>query len=235
MGFGGPIGDPIPIDYTRDHEVTVSLGSLYPPRQHPLFNLWSEPEVSKIRRRLEVTIDGQPVLAASVNVYPSTPDGLQIGANSLAPDVTAPRFTGQIKATARLGAQKPAIPAVWPTGPVRLKLRFPSAPGGPPVPLVSTGITGLGDLLSMQILDDGRVRFIHDSWSSPDYTTSPVECRNLSVHTVDIEMGSLYDPGEANTPPALRRRLGVWLDGTLIVDVERPFNPAHPSTVEFRV
>jgi hypothetical protein len=233
LGLGGPIGDTIPVDYTQDHEVTVSLGSLYPPRQHPLFDRWSETEVGKIRRRLEVTLDGQTVLTASVNVYPSTPDGLQIGANSLAPDVTAPRFTGQIKATARLGAQKPILPAVWPTGPVRLKLRFPPTPGGPPVPLVSTGISGLGDLFSMQIMDDGRVRFIHDSWGSSDFTSAPVEFENLPIHTVDVEMGSLYDAAEPNTPPALRRRLGVWLDGKVIVDVERPFNPAHPSTVEF--
>lgn len=233
LGAGGPLSEPVPIDYAAEHTLTLHLGSLYPPRQHPLFRTWSEAQVNKIRRRLDLILDGRSILHASVNVYTSTPEGVHIGANTLAPDVTQPRFTGQILSTRRLGAEPPALPSVWPTGPVRLTLRIPPTRGGAPLPLVSTGQTGSGDLLSLQVLEDGRVRFIHDCWGSPDYTSHPIALASLAEHVIDVEMGSLYPADEPDIAPELRRRLAVWIDQQLVMDVERPFNPATPDSVEF--
>jgi hypothetical protein len=233
LGAGGPISPPIAIDYAATHTLTLHLGSLYPPRQHPLFETWSEAQVNKVRRRLDVALNGHPVLQASVNVYGSTPDGVKIGANNLAADVTQPRFTGQIISTQRLGAHPPTVPAKWPTGPVRLTLRLPVGMNTTPQPLISTGQTGSGDLLSVQMLEDGKVRFIHDCWGSSDFTTEPLALSEQPEHTVDIEMGSLYAAADSTIPPQLHRRLAVWLDGKLAADIERPFNPATPDTVEF--
>ena len=233
LGAGGPLSEPIPIDYAAEHIVVIHLGSLYPPRQHPLFDRWTEPQVAKTRQRLEVILDGRSVLKASVNVYVSTPDGVHLGANPIAPDVTPPRFTGQLLASHRLGAVPPELPAVWPTGPVRLTLRFPPTRGGAPEPLLSTGKNGAGDLLSLQILADGRVRFIHDCWGSPDYASEPIAVTDLAEHTVEIEMGSLYPADATGITAALRRRLMVVFDGKVVIDVARPFNPATPDSVEF--
>ena len=233
LGAGGPLSEPIPIDYAAEHTLALHLGSLYPPRQHPLFRTWSEPQVNKIRRRLDLILDGRSVLQASVNVYVSTPDGVHIGANTLAPDVTQPRFTGAILASRRLGARPPALPAVWPTGPVRLTLRLPPIRGGAPVPLVATGISGAGDLLSLQVLDDGRIRFIHDYWGGPEFTSPAITVAAHADHVVDIELGSLYPADATGLSVNLRRRLALWFDDQLVVDIERPFNPATPDSVEF--
>ena len=233
LGAGGPLGAPVAIDYTAEHTLTLHLGSLYPPRQHPLFESWTEPQVNMARRRLEVSLDGQTALQASVNVYTSTPEGVHIGANPLAPDVTQPKFTGQILATRRFGAQPPALPAVWPQGPVRLTLRLPPTRGGAPVPLVSTGVSGAGDLVSLQVMENGRVRFLHDCWGSPDYTTEAIPVATTAEHTLEIEMGSLYPAADTSIAPELRRRFAVWFDGQLVTDVERPFNPATPDSVAF--
>lgn len=233
LGAGGPLSAPVPIDYAAEHTLTLHLGSLYPPRQHPLFRAWTDTDVNKIHRRLEVVIDGRTALRAAVNVYTSTSDGVHIGANSLAPDVTQPRFTGTILASRRLGARPPVPPTVWPTGPVRLTLRLPPTRGGAPVPLVSTGQSGSGDLLSLQMMGDGRLRFIHDCWGGPAYISDPVAITARPEHTVEIEMGSLYPPDASSIDPALRRRLAVWFDQKLVMDVERPFNPATPDSVEF--
>ncbi len=232
-GAGGPLSPPIPIDYAAEHTLTIHLGSLYPPRQHPLFETWTETQVNKARRRLEVILNGQTVLQASVNVYDSTPEGVHIGANRLAPDVSRPQFTGQVLASRRLGARSPAPPAVWPTGPVRLTLKLPPAPGGAAVPLVSTGQKGSGDLLSLQVMENGRARFIHDCWSSPDFTSAAFPIADRAEHIVEIEMGSLYAADDPAVAPHLRRRLAVWFDGQLVVDMERPFNAATPESVEF--
>ncbi len=233
LGAGGPLSEPVPIDYAAEHTLTLHLGSLYPPREHPLFRTWNEPQVNKIRRRLDLILDGHSVLKASVNVYTSTPDGVHIGANTLAPDVTQPRFTGVILSSRRLGAEPPALPAVWPTGPVRITLRLPPTRGGAPLPLVSTGQTGSGDLLSRQLLEDGRVRFVHDCWGSSDYTSDPITLASLAEHVIDVEMGSLYPVAAPGVDPKLRTRLAVWIDQKIVMDLERPFNPATPDSVEF--
>ena len=233
LGAGGPLGPPIAVDYDAEHTLTLYLGSLYPPRQHPLLATWTEAQVNKMRRRLEVTLNGQTALKASVNVYTSTPDGVDLGTNALAPDVTQPRFTGQISSSRRLGAHPPALSAVWPQGPVRLTLRLPPTAGGAPVPLVSTGQDGAGDLVSLQLMETGRVRFIHDCWGSPDFTTETLPAADRTEHTVEIEMGSLYPANDPTVAPHLRRRLAIWFDGQLVTDVERPFNPANPDSVEF--
>lgn len=233
LGAGGPISPPIAIDYAATHTLTLHLGSLYPPRQHPLFETWSEAQVNSVRRRLDIALNGHPVLQASVNVYGSTPDGIKIGSNTLAADVTQPQFTGQIISAQRLGAHPPTVPAQWPTGPVRLTVQLPAGMNTTPQPLVSTGQTGSGDLLSVQMNEDGKIRFIHDCWGSSDFTTDPIPLSDQTEHTVDIEMGSLYAAADNAIPAQLRRRLAIWLDGQLVADIERPFNPATPDTVEF--
>jgi hypothetical protein len=233
LGAGGPISPPIAIDYAATHRVTIHLGSLYPPRQHPLFKTWSEAQVNKVRRRLDIALNGQPALQASVNVYNSTPDGINIGSNHLAADVCQTRFTGEILSTQRLGARPPPIDDQSSTGPVRLTLRFPAGMNTTPQPLVSTGQTGSGDLLSVQMTEDGKIRFIHDCWGSSDFTTEALSPIEKQEHTVDIEMGSLYAATDSTISPLMRRRLAIWLDDQLAVDIERPFNSASPDTVEF--
>lgn len=233
LGAGGPLCEPIAIDYTREHILNLDLGSLYPPREHPLFRTWTNLQVAKLRRRLALTLDGVIVLQATVDVYRSTPDGIQIGANSVAADVSTPHFTGKLLSTRRLGVVPPETPTVGPTGPVCLTLRLPPSRGGTPLPLVSTGQSGAGDLLSLQILEDGRLRFTHDSWGGENFTSLPFTVGPGATHRVTVEMGSLYPADDARVPAALRRRLAVWLDDQPVMDVERPFNPAQPDTVEF--
>jgi hypothetical protein len=233
LGAGGPLSEPVAIDYTREHTLKLELGSLYPPREHPLFRTWTTPQVDKLRRRLALTLDGAIVLQASVDVYRSTPDGIQIGANSVAPDVCASLFSGKLLSTRRLGVFPPKAPNAGPTGPVRLTLRFPPIRGGTPLPLVSTGEPGAGDLLSLQILEDGRVRFTHDSWGGENFTSPPFTVGPGATHRVTVEMGSLYPADDARIPAALRRRLAVWLDDQPVMDVERPFNSAKSDSVEF--
>jgi len=46
-------------------------------------------------------------------------------------------------------------------------------------------------------------------------------------------MGSLYCNPRPAVPEAQRRRLAVWVDGKLAIDVDRPFNPSTPQEVEF--
>jgi hypothetical protein len=232
MGAGGPLGEPMAVDLSVPHVLRVDLGSLYPPRRHPMFDAWSDAQVSVLRRRLEVTLDGKTALKASVDVYPSEPDGVRVGENPIASDVSAPRFTGKILEQRRLGLSHPASLAAYPGGPVLLKLRW-SPILDANEPLVSTGRHGAGDLLNVQMLADGKVRFQHDSWDRPDVITEAISTDPAEEHAVEIEMGSLYPEGMAGVSDAQRRRLAIWVDGKSVVDMDRPFHPSTADEVEF--
>lgn len=233
LGSGGPLSEPIPVDYAVRHVVTIALGSLYPPRQHPLFRQWSDAAVDRLRRRLVLTLDGQTAVDAAVDVYPANPDQIYPGRNPLTQDVCRPRFTGEILHERQLGVRPLPPPRADQQGPVRLRLRFPTMRGGPPLPLVSTGRTGAGDLLYAQILPDGRLRFGHDSWGYPLFLSDPVAIDLTKIHVVEVEMGSLYPAGQTGVTAARRRRLAVRLDGTLVCEAGRPFNPSTADEVEF--
>jgi len=188
LGVGGPPSEPIPIDYAAEHTLTPHLGSLYPPHQHPLFRSWREPRVNKIRRRLDLILDGRSVLQASVNVYTSTPDGVHIGANALAPDVTQPRFTDPILASRRLGAEPPTLPAVRPTDAIGLK-----------EPLLSTGTLGAADIIYVHYLDATHVQFGVDHWGEGTSLGPVIEIDPAKTQDLTLALGSLFPP--AATPP----------------------------------
>ncbi|HEY1764762.1 MAG TPA: hypothetical protein VGF85_07545, partial [Opitutaceae bacterium] len=232
LGAGGPTSDPLPVDFGLAHTVVIELGSLYPPRGHPMFDAWTAAQVAALRRRLEVRLDGRPVLKAEVAVYPSMPDGVHVGENRLAADVSYPRFEGRILAERRLGPPAEPPESAYSGGPVRLRLRW-SRSVGASEPLVSTGRAGSGDLLSVQMLPGGLVRFQHDSWNNSNVVSDPVPTDIKAEHDVDIEMGSLYCHPKVPLSQAQIRRLAVWLDGRPVIDLDRPFNPSTPEEVEF--
>lgn len=231
LGAGGPLGSPIAADFSVPHTLIVELGSLYPPRRHPMFDSSTDEEVTALRRRLEIGFDGRTVLRATVEVYPSTPDGVLVGENRLDANVSARSFGGEVLEWHRTGLPPMTSIAAYPGGPMRLHLRW-SPSYGAIEPLISTGHHGAGDMLNVEMLAGGRVRFQHDSWNSSDVVSEPVLSDIKADHVVDIEMGSLYCNSQIDVPEARRRRLAVWVDGKPAIDMDRPFNRSTAEEIE---
>ncbi|MFZ5494451.1 MAG: hypothetical protein ACOZE5_03820 [Verrucomicrobiota bacterium] len=234
IGRGGPASEPVRVDFGVPHRVRIHLGSLYPPRGHPLFAGWPPARVETLRRRLRVELDGQTVLQGNFPVYPSTPAGIQIGRSDLSPDVSTPRFTGRILHNRRLGLD-PADAAGYAhhAGPVRLTLRFPTRSGDEGLPLVATGETAGGDLVFAQLLEGDLVRFGHDSFGAGAIYTPTVPYDPGVDQVVEIEMASLY-PAKSELPDSrLSSRLRIAFNGSALLDTSRPFNPAGAEEVEF--
>lgn len=232
-GRGGPLSEPIELDYGQPHRLRLELGSLYPPPGHPLFRGWPSVQINRIRRQLKVTLDGRSVLQGSLPVYPSTPPHVQVGGRPAALNVAGPVFTGRIAALRRTGIDRTLVAAYEDrAGPVRLTLRFPPRSGDEGLPLIATGGGERGDLVFAQLRDGNRVAFGHDSFGAGAIVVPPVPYDPARDQVVDIEMGSLYPP-EADVSPALRHRFRVALNGTVVVDTSRPFNPSPGEDVEF--
>lgn len=233
VGRGGPVSEPIKIDYDMPHRLRIVLGSLYPPRGHPHFAAWPMSQVENLRRRLRVELDGQTVLQGNFPVYASTPAATQIARSDLAADISSPRFTGQILSVRRLGIEAAeAAGYERDDGPVRLTVRFPSRVGDEGLPLVSTGRSGRGDLIFAQLLEGGRVRFGHDSFGAGAALAPTVSYDPTVDQIVEIEMGSLYPP-EWSGASHLRERLRIAFNDMPLIDTVRPFHPAGSGNVEF--
>lgn len=232
VGRGGPVSEPIKIDYGAPHRLRIAIGSLYPPAGHPLFADWPPALVTRVHRRLKIELDGQTALQGNLANYDSVPSCILIGRSTLAPNVCGPVFTGEILARQHLGFDRAEVAGFEQSGgPVRLTLRFPPRSGDEGLPLVATGNLGGGDLVFVQLLKGNRLRFGHDSFGAGAVFSPTSEYDPDRDQVVEVEMGSLYPPGSATD--ILRRRLRITLNGEPLIDTPRPFNPSSPDEVEF--
>ena len=66
FGFLGPagptLGPPFEIDYGRPHTLRISMGSFYPPREHPFYDSLSRQDADALSGTLFVAVDGATVL-----------------------------------------------------------------------------------------------------------------------------------------------------------------------------
>jgi hypothetical protein len=234
LGSGGPESPSVEIERGRTYRVRIELGSLYPASlRHPVFSKFDGPQIDRLLRRFEIALDGKSVMRAEVAVYPSTPAGVRLGANDLASDVSPSRFEGRISAVRRLAPPLPAsiFPEFKP-GPVMLRFSYPAARSDNFQPLICTGVNGSGDVLAIQVRPDGRIRFMHDSWNGSAYYSDFLP-RDDGEQVLEVEMGSLYPASDPAVPPDVRGRFRLRLNGRMIADLRRPFNPSETSQVVF--
>jgi hypothetical protein len=226
LGDAGPVSGPISLDPDRIHLVDLYLGSLYPPSLYPMYRGRSPEFVQRLRHALEIRVDGEAVLTASVAYYPSSPGCVELGVDP----TDRHQFGGKIIHVARQVTldfgQTPPHP-----GPVRLRLVFPDYRHGLGEPLLSTGRFGAGDLIFARYLSDGRVRLGHDCWNGDAVLSEAFAVTPGREYTLDVDFGALRRPGPDN-PVGLRTApLRVRLDGDDMLDLIRPFHATTPDEI----
>lgn len=237
-GSGGPIGRPFSLRPGEPREVRILMGSLLPPELHPRYEGWAQADIRRLRRRVQVSVDGEIVLTGATLATYATPDHVHIGANPLLVDVCGPLFTGEITEVRQ--ASLPELPLSVPgQGALSLRVRFPSAPLEAREPLVGTGLPGAGDLFFVYYLPGGLVKFGHDHWGGGEVLSAPLKLDFNKEYLIEIDMGSLHaqawrdgQPGESRPITPVSRRLRASIDGKRILDVLRPFHPTAPGEVE---
>jgi hypothetical protein len=196
LGIGGPQSEPVTFTPGAIHEIEVAMGGLYPPPEHPRFRDWSAAEVGRLRPQLRITFDGETLIGGSAASYPSSPGLVRLGENHTTGNVTEPRFTGEILSARALGLERIEAPvSLRATGPVQLRIILPDLPDGPGLPLVSTGVTGAGDMVSIRITGPGRAVLTHDNWGSPAARSEEFSFVPGEIQTITVEMGSLLPAG----------------------------------------
>jgi hypothetical protein len=103
-GFGS---DPMALDFSKPHDVEISIGSLFPADGDILFGNLEETAVEALKERVLVKLDGATVIDAVSNCYESPPDLVTIGRNEIGGSTTGPAFTGKILMQSRSLIMKP--------------------------------------------------------------------------------------------------------------------------------
>lgn len=234
-------GAQVRIDYDAEHLLEIDLGSLYPPNAHPWFDGLLPQQAAGLKRRLSVRLNGAEVLAADTPFYESSPGDILIGRNPLG-FIVEKQFTGQISQVRRLPVQ-PTVPSDPGTpGPVKYVLTFPTGKEGQAEPLVTTGVTGRGDVVYVQYAAPGLVLFGHDHWGNASAVSEPVAIEPGRTHTLEIWLGTLLRESERLAPPwgmpapgadATMSWCAVRLNGRIVWAQQRPLHPADPREASF--
>lgn len=110
-------------------------------------------------------------------------------------------------------------------GPLVLRVVFPRDFWEGVQPLLVTGQPKAGTFVYIRYVDRQHVRIGVDVWGLLGKVTAPIETDYFAVHTITISEGALFPPAnprvKALSPAvrqALRRRLRVSLDGTVVLD-----------------
>ena len=225
VGAGGPVSDPIPVDFDHEYELRLDLGCFYPPADHPAFSGWTEPKIRLRRRQLVVSLDGQPVLNTGSDYYPSRPGDIQFGHNP-GPYAAPGRFSGTLADLRHLGLTAAAAPASSAAGgPLRLTVRFPPFVNFKTEPLVSTGHAPAGDLIYVSYVAEGKLRFGHDTWGGGGIETQVVNYVPNEPQIVELDLPSLYFSPDRPNPG----RFILRYNGTILLADDRPYHLSDPA------
>ena len=210
--------EPIRVDYTRPHELEVSLEALRcRPRSSPVPH-----------QTLRVLLDGRTVLFATVNWHDVASFQIYAACSPIPFSVCRRLFGGQVLAVSRRmrvdhGYDEPfkELP-----GPLCLHLRLPLRRTGIAEPLVTTGVTGRGDGLYVRYVSETAVVVGFDHWGFGNVESVPIPVNYDAEQTFWISFGGLLPAGH---PEA--ERVLIKLNGTVVLNQPFGFNLTAPEQI----
>lgn len=117
-------------------------------------------------------------------------------------------------------------------GPVGFRLALPDKPMAEFEPLLSVGKPGLGDIVVVRRLADGRVCFGWEQTETGAVFSAPIAVGSGTDHRMMISLGSLMPAGELEgNALALREFAVVQMDGRTVLAVRGKFSANPGQTV----
>jgi hypothetical protein len=192
-GFGGPETLPLAIDYALPHDVDIFMGSFVPPSTETTRAGWTPDELARLHRTLFLKLDGRTVMQRSVSFFDSTPDSLRVAWNPRVPKIIEPTFTGRIleRAQGILSRDLLAPPPSWPDA-IEMQVRFWPGRTGRIEPLITTGVAGAGEALSVAYLPDDRICFELDHWGDRLHVGPPMAVDFSKPHVLLVRLPTLF-------------------------------------------
>lgn len=208
-GAAERFGAPVKLAPGTPHRVRASIASLLPPATHPFFAGYTPEEIRATLRSARIVMDGAPVLTEYLRLdRPGAPVVRVERAERWERGAFTP--AERAEAIARLQTKSAG-------GALRLRVRLQAQPAGTREPLVVTGRTGAGEILLLEHLGGGEVRFALDSWGQPLRTSAKTRLEPGREHQLRVTLGALATVDDAT---ALRGAhagpLRVAIDGVTV-------------------
>jgi hypothetical protein len=99
---GGPLSRPLKIDFGKEHELDISIGSLFPSEEDIVFAGWAPAKVTALKQRVLIKLDGQTIIDAQGECYESNSGDVTVGRNEISGTSAGPIFTGKILSIQRV-------------------------------------------------------------------------------------------------------------------------------------
>lgn len=237
----GPLSPPIRVSYGQPHHLTIRMGSLYPAGGNPLMSALTEFQVARLKRTLQIDLDGHTVYEVPAHFSPSKSYQVEVGTNHILEAYSRPKFSGRVLYSTRLPisplkSDQGSSPEY---GTIRLVLRFPSGKPGTSEPLVESGLQNAGDIIYVTYENDWQITLGLDHWGHMGRKTTTLPIDYSVNHVLEIQMGSLFPPRghvllsdlNANQVDQLKGRVRLILDREVVLDVEQPTYDSSPYDV----
>ncbi|HEY5079606.1 MAG TPA: hypothetical protein VII43_07145 [Opitutaceae bacterium] len=236
-GYGGPRSAVIPIVPGQAYTLKIDMGALYPPLRHPYFAPYKTLQARLVKTAVHVEMDGKTVMDERMDSFDSPPWSVEAGRNDVTMTPYRGAFSGRILAERRL--PRPPPEKMENTGLWRIRCALPMQEVNSSFPLFSSGATGTGDLVFVNILPGGKVRFGLDEWGMGGEVSEDLVPAVQPEHVIEIFIGPVagktpWPHSWAIEPQNLARAadsLRIWLDGRLVwrTKFHRAKDPKDPS------
>ena len=208
------------LDRTTNHQLRVTMRSLYPPSAHPYFSSKPAEEVRRITREVRLELNNEPVLINRLRPSDLAGARLRVGASVL-PDAAYPPFRGTVSRSRRIDRiPGPASPA----GPfARLRVVFNEEPAALRRPLVSFGEPGSGALLTVRQIAAGKFTFGFQRIGAENIASRPIDISSGRAHELVLRFELAGEPRQS--------RLLLWCDAELIWAPTIPWDSRGIQTI----
>jgi hypothetical protein len=95
-GVGGILSEPVRVDYKAVNSVEISIGSLYPPDNHPWWSQHGGAPAHDLRQRVWVKLNETTVLDTSFAAHPAAPETFKAGQNVIGGSTCSEKFAGEL-------------------------------------------------------------------------------------------------------------------------------------------
>jgi hypothetical protein len=206
-------------------ELFVGFGGLLPPLVHPYFADVASVDRARVRRRLLVQVDGKLVLSGEVESHETRIEDVLVGRSRGIPDIARSEFTGKIEVVGRAPAST-LLEHDWPRDARAwdMVVEFQAVFAGGVQPLLSSGRSGAGDLITVHHLPGPRIQLGWDHWGAGEKLSEPVAIewgRPMRIRVVPDWGAGAHS----------NQRPGIYVDDQLVLERSIVWHPADPHEV----
>lgn len=197
-------------DPGEDQEIEIDMAPLHAGKSDTLAG----------REHLRIRFNGRTLIDTPRAFHPAEPAEVFVGHNGISSSSSEVNFNGPRLESSRL----PRWPEAPTDGARLIRVKLPADRAGRSEPLLSTGVTGAGEVVFIRFPDAGHFVLGYDKWGVGGPVSDSIPCNDNSELEIEISLGSLYadrkpEPGwDEAALERLRSTVRVRVNGRTVLN-----------------